>query len=165
MKTLIGCVLLLAAVDSQSAIYVCQDMREHISYQDTPCAVTSSIGQLKNIPDAPIADQLRVQARIQSANAKYQQRMAMIETERLQNLALMQQAQALAVEYQKLALLEQQMQQARDNPPYFISYQPARYWHRGHRLGTPNVRNPAAKFNRQDKSIRQFRSRVVTNHD
>lgn len=116
MKSAIGFILLWVSFQLQAAIYICKDHAGKVSYQDTPC-VTRTIGRLNNVPDAPIEDQLRVQASIQSADAKYQARMALREFERLQALGQARLQLALAVEQKKLALLELQAQQP---PAHFV---------------------------------------------
>lgn len=71
------------ACHANAEIFVCKDSHNKITYQDEPCANTT-IRTLKNVPDAPIEDQISAQKRVDKANALSLQRAQLAEAERQQ---------------------------------------------------------------------------------
>lgn len=163
MNTLLGFVLLTLSFQLQAAIYICKTVAGNTSYQETPCAVRT-VGQLKNVPDAPIADQLRVQASIQSAEASYQARMAQREAERLQAIEQARLQLALAIEQKKLALLDNQAKQPSE---YILLNRPLvrTGWRQSSGLPHSHAHHQRyhARKARQHDGHRPFRSRVQVN--
>ncbi|HEY0561857.1 MAG TPA: DUF4124 domain-containing protein [Methylophilus sp.] len=159
MNAIVGFILILLSFQLQAAIYVCKTAAGSTSYQDTPCRVRM-VGQLRNVPDAPIEDQLRVQASIQSAEANYQARMAQREVESQQAIEQARMQLALAIENKKLALLQQQAQEAQQTSDFILVNRPLvrKGWRQSPAL--PHQQAHHARKARQNDGHRQFRSRV-----
>ncbi len=111
MTHLLIVIILLLSCQAQAEIYVCKDSSNKLTYQDEPC-LSQTVRKLKNIPDAPIEDQILARERIDRANALSLQRAATIELERQQKQKEFAELQAIAIEKRKLELLEQQVNES-----------------------------------------------------
>ena len=99
--------LTLISFEACADIFVCKDNFAKIIYQDEPCQ-TTTLRTLKNVPDAPIEDQILARERIEKANALSLQRAQLAATERQEQDKANREYQAIAVEKRKLELLEKQ---------------------------------------------------------
>ncbi|OQW70008.1 MAG: hypothetical protein BVN34_02855 [Proteobacteria bacterium ST_bin12] len=107
MRQLLILFILMLSCEAQAEIFVCKDSSNKLTYQDEPC-LNQTVRKLKNIPDAPIEDQILARERIDRANALSAQRAATVELERQQKQKEFAELQAIAIEKRKLELLEQQ---------------------------------------------------------
>lgn len=112
----------LISFQLHAEIFVCKDNFNKITYQDEPCLDTT-IRKLKNVPDAPLEDQILAQQRIDKANALSLQRVQLAETERQQQEKVNREYQAIAIEKRKLELLEKQNLQLQQTilPQWIVS--------------------------------------------
>ncbi|MES2637674.1 MAG: hypothetical protein V4605_10130, partial [Pseudomonadota bacterium] len=83
MKLLLMIFTLSLSFQAFAEIFVCKDAKNKITYQDEPC-LDETVRTLKNVPDAPIEDQILAQERIKRANELSMQRALMAEAERQQ---------------------------------------------------------------------------------
>jgi len=79
-----------------------QRSKNHITYQEAPCA-TKTVRVLQREPEVPIIEQQRARERIDNANASYEAYAAKTEVERLQ-------AEKLALERENLELERRALQ-------------------------------------------------------
>ncbi len=107
MKYLLMLSTFLLTFQAHAEIFVCKDGKGRITYQEKPC-LTIMVNKLKNIPDAPIEDQILAQNRINKANEMYRQREAKAEVERQQQAAHDRALELIEIEKRKLELLERQ---------------------------------------------------------
>jgi murein DD-endopeptidase MepM/ murein hydrolase activator NlpD len=121
---------LLLTCPVQAEIFVCKDGNKQLTYQDEPCP-NKMLRKLKNVPDAPLEDQIMARERINRAVALSQERAAAAELERQQQQKEYRELQAIAIEKQKLELLERQTLAAEQSaiPPWILGVRPA------HRFG------------------------------
>ena len=124
---MLACMLPLTA---QAQIFVCKDSKNQISYQDEPC-LNKTLRTLKHVPDAPIEDQISARERLDRANALSQERALAAELEREKQQKEYRELQAIAIEKQKLELLERQTLASEQSviPPWILGVRPA------HRFG------------------------------
>ncbi len=124
---MLACMLPLMA---QAQIFVCKDSKNQLTYQDEPC-LNKTLRTLKHVPDAPIEDQISARERIERANAQSQERAVAAELERQQQQKEYRELQAIAIEKQKLELLESQTLASEQYviPPWILGVRPA------HRFG------------------------------
>ena len=107
MRLLLLFLPLLIPSQASAEIFVCKNGANKITYQDEPCLDTT-IRKLKNIPDAPIEDQILAQERLNKAQTLSLQRAQLAEAERQQQDKVKREYQAIAIEKRKLELLEKQ---------------------------------------------------------
>jgi phage protein D len=109
---------------AHAEIFKCKDDKGRMTYQETPC-LTATVKKLSNVPDAPIEDQIRTQARTNKILEMDRQKRAAEEAERRQEvenekrLVLEQEAErkrkkAEALEKYKLELMERQARAAEE---------------------------------------------------
>ena len=124
---MLACMLPLMA---QAEIFVCKDSKNQITYQDEPC-LNKTLRTLKRVPDAPIEDQILARERMDRATARSQELAVAAELERQQQQKEYRELQAIAIEKQKLELLERQTLAAEQSviPPWILGVRPA------HRFG------------------------------
>lgn len=124
MKRLLTILLFLLPFQAHAKIFVCKDAQGNITYQDKSC-YQETVRTLKNVPDAPIADQMLAHERIKKANAFVQERALLAETERLQQEKIAREYQTIALENRRLDLLEQQrLESERVMPMWAIGARP-----------------------------------------
>lgn len=146
---LLACLLPLMA---QAEIFVCKDSKNQISYQDEPC-LNKTLRTLKHVPDAPIEDQIQARERMDRANARSQERAVAAELARQQQQKEYRELQAIAIEKQKLELLERQTLASEQSviPSWILGVRPA---HRFDQLrpyanrGRFETRSNRSSFNR-----------------
>ncbi|HYN55110.1 MAG TPA: hypothetical protein VES38_10440, partial [Methylotenera sp.] len=109
MKHLLIVSTCLLSFQAHAEIFVCKDSSDRITYQEKPCLTTATVGKLKNIPDAPIEDQILARDRINKANEIYRQNLAKAEIERQQQEERDLKLEALEIERRKVELLERQI--------------------------------------------------------
>lgn len=97
----------LLSFRANAEIFVCKDAVGRITYQDNPC-LTTTVGKLKNIPDAPLEEQILARNRINKASEIYRQSVAKAEIERQQQEERDLKLEALEIERRKVELLERQ---------------------------------------------------------
>ena len=125
MKLLLIISVLALSFQAHAEIFVCKNAHNKITYQDEPCA-DQTLRTLKNVPDAPIEDQLEAHERIRKSTELSQQRALMAETERQQQEKANREYQAIALERRRLDLLEQQSVALEQTvaPQWFIGGRP-----------------------------------------
>ena len=128
MKQLLTVFILMLSCQAQAEIFVCKDANNKLTYQDEPC-LSQTVRKLKNIPDAPIEDQILARERMDRANALSLQRAATVELKRQQKQKEYTQLQAIAIERRKLELLEKEASESQQ------AYIPQ--WILGSRYGYP----------------------------
>ena len=157
---------LLLNCPAQAEIFVCKDGNNQLTYQDEPCP-NKTLRKLKNVPDAPIEDQILARERIERANAQSKERAAAAELERQQQQKEYRELQAIAIEKQKLELLERQTLAAEQSaiPPWILGVRPAHrfghlrpYVNRGS-LGVGNSRSSINRPRHNRQNNNQDRSR------
>ncbi len=119
------------------------------------------VGKLKNIPDAPIEEQVLAQDRINKANEVYRQRIASEAVARQQQEANDREIEAIEIERRKLELLERQTIAAEKAAASSRWVGGVRWWHR---LGTNRVGYPRSGSHRSEASQSKG-SKVVENRD
>ena len=107
MKFLFLISALALSFQTHAEIFVCKNTSNKITYQDEPC-VDQTIRTLKNVPDAPIEDQIEARERTRKSIELSQSRALMAENEREQQAKANREYQAIALERRRLDLLEQQ---------------------------------------------------------
>ncbi|WP_020168473.1 MULTISPECIES: DUF4124 domain-containing protein [Methylotenera] len=107
MKLLLMISTLALSLQAHAEIFVCKNINNKITYQDEPC-LDQTIRTLKNVPDAPIEDQIEAHERTRKSTELSQQRALIAETERQQQEKANREYQAIAIERRKLELLEEQ---------------------------------------------------------
>ena len=107
MKIWLILLICLISCQAQAEIFVCKDVKNNLTYQDEPC-LSQTIRKLKNIPDAPIEEQILARERLSKTIALSQQRAATAEIERQQQAKEFRERQTLAIEARKLELLERE---------------------------------------------------------
>lgn len=107
MKHLLLVAIFLLSFQVHAEIFVCKDDKNKITYQEKPC-LNTTLRTLKNIPDAPIEDQILARDRISKANEIYHQQALKAEVERQQSEVRDRELEALAIERRKVELLEKQ---------------------------------------------------------
>ncbi len=117
---------LLLSCQAQAEIFVCKGGNNQLTYQDEPCP-DKTLRKLKNVPDAPIEDQILARERTDRAIALSEQRAAAAEAERQQQQKEFREQQAIAIEKQKLELLQRQTLAAEQSaiPPWILGVRPA----------------------------------------
>ncbi|MES2499910.1 MAG: hypothetical protein V4570_05205 [Pseudomonadota bacterium] len=119
MKLLLMIFTLSLSFQAFAEIFVCKDAKNKITYQDEPCS-DETVRMLKNVPDAPIEDQILAQERIKRANELSMQRALMAEAERQQQEKSNREYQAIVLERRKLDLLEKQRLELEQSTPLWI---------------------------------------------
>lgn len=107
MKLLLMISALALPLQAHAEIFVCKNVNNKITYQDTPC-IDQTIRTLKNVPDAPIEYQIEAQERIRRSTELSEQRALIAEAERQQQEKANREYQAIAIERRKVELLEEQ---------------------------------------------------------
>ncbi len=157
---------LLLSCPAQAEIFVCKDGNNQLTYQDEPCP-NKTLRKLKNVPDAPLEDQILARERMDRANALSLERAATAEAARQQQLKEYRELQAIAIEKQKLELLEKQTLAAEQSaiPPWILGVRPAHrfehlrpYIKRGS-LGVGNNRSSINRPRHNRQNNNQDRSR------
>ena len=125
MKLLLMISALVLSFQAHAEIFVCKNAHNKITYQDEPC-VEQTLRTLKNVPDAPIEDQLEAHERTRKSTELSQQRALIAETERQQQEKANREYQAIALERRRLDLLEQQSAALEQTvaPQWFIGGRP-----------------------------------------
>lgn len=120
---MLACMLPFAV---QAEIFVCKDSKNQITYQDEPC-LNKTLRTLKHVPDAQIEDQISARERLDRANALSQERAVTAELEREKQQKEYRELQAIAIEKQKLELLERQTLASEQSviPPWILGVRPA----------------------------------------
>ena len=108
MKHLLIISTCLLSFQVHAEIFVCKDGMGRITYQEKPCITTAMVGKLKNIPDAPIEEQILARDRINKASEIYRQSVAKAEIERQQQEERELALEAMEIERRKVELLERQ---------------------------------------------------------
>lgn len=161
MKRFLILIALILSCHAQAEIYVCKDSSNKLTYQDEPC-LSQTVRKLKNIPDAPIEDQILARERIDRANALSAQRAAAAEIERQQKQKEFAELQALAIERRKLELLEKEASESQQAyiPQWIIG---SRY---GYPMGynRPYVHRDERKFDFNKPRINRPRSNPTRNN-
>lgn len=160
MKHLLIVSTLFISFQVDAEIFVCKDNKNRITYQEKPC-LTTMVGKLKNIPDAPIEEQVLAQDRINKANEVYRQRIASEAVARQQQEANDREIEAIEIERRKLELLERQTIAAEKAAASSRWVGGVRWWHR---LGTNRVGYPRSGSHRSEASQSKG-SKVVENRD
>lgn len=128
MKPLLTTFVLMLSCQAQAEIFVCKDSKNQLTYQDEPC-LSQTVRKLKNVPDAPIEEQILARERIDRANALSQERALAAELARQQQQKEFTELQAIAIEKRKLELLEKEASESQQ------AYIPQ--WILGSRYGYP----------------------------
>ena len=136
MKHLLLVATFLLSFQVHAEIFVCKDDKNKVTYQEKPC-LNTTLRTLKNIPDAPIEDQILARDRISKANQIYHQQTLKAEAERQQSEARDRELEAMAIERRKVELLEKQAAElaaaSRWNGGVRWGYWPWPYKHDSHR--------------------------------
>lgn len=154
---------LILPYQAQAEIFVCKDGNKQLTYQDEPCP-NKTLRKLKNVPDAPLEDQILARERIDRAKALSQERAALAEAARQQQQKEFREMQAIAIEKQKLELLERQTLAAEQSaiPPWILGVRPA------HRFGHLRPYANKGSFgigNNRSSISRQRQNRQNNNQD
>ncbi|MEO6118306.1 MAG: DUF4124 domain-containing protein [Methylotenera sp.] len=140
MKHLLIVSTCLLSFQAHAEIFVCKDSSGRITYQQKPCLTTATVGTLKNIPDAPIEDQILARDRINKANEVYRQSVAKAEIERQQQEDRDRALEAMEIERRKLELLERQTiaaEKAAMAPRWSVGVRGVQRPGFHHRIGSP----------------------------
>ena len=150
MKQLLTVFILILASQAQAEIFVCKDRNNKLTYQDEPC-LSQTIRKLKNIPDAPIEEQILARERLNKAIALSQQRAATAEIERQQQAKKFRERQTLAIEARKLELLEREANTPQQvfAPQWILGARPGYPF----RLNRPYVHSGGSKSGNNRSSI------------
>lgn len=157
MNRLLVIFALILPCQAYAEIFVCKDTKNQLTYQDEPC-LSQTVRKLKNVPDAPIEEQILARERIDRANALSQERAVATELARQQQQKEFRELQAIAIEKRKLELLERETLASEQSviPQWILGVRPA---HRFGQLRPYANRSPRGTAHHQSSNNRQRNNR------
>jgi hypothetical protein len=115
----------------QANIFVCKDVNNKTIYQDEPCT-NKTIRTLPKAPEPSPEELLSAQQRIDKINERYQERAAAAEAQRIEQEKNDLAQEQLALEKQKIELLEKQALAEENRYPVYVQPRyPSRYGRQG----------------------------------